>query len=212
MDRTSASRPPPPRHLALIAGLAVLLAALAVPALAAPSPRADGAPAAPAAEASADPSPKTPRGPKPKGPKAKVEQAPITLRGTVRAARDADGRREYRLTSDGTTYVLDGGPAWWYGEDHPLEPFVGRTVTITGGVAEGSTEVDVATVDGEAIRAAGRPPWAGGWKVVGERHPGWSQEKADRWEQHLERKRERFGGCFPPGHCREDGAADLSGS
>ena len=58
------------------------------------------------------------------------------------------------------------------------------------------TEVDVLAVDGTVIREAGRPPWAGGWKRVGERHPGWSQEKADRFKA-------KFGACFPPGQCKD---------
>jgi hypothetical protein len=54
---------------------------------------------------------------------------------------------------------------------------VGKTVTIAGTHREGSTDVSVDTVDGTAIRAEGRPPWAGGPKVVGERHPGWKAWK-----------------------------------
>jgi opacity protein-like surface antigen len=42
----------------------------------------------------------------------------------------------------------------------------------------------------------GKPPWAGGWKRVGEGHPGWSQEKADRFKA-------KFGDCFPPGQCKD---------
>jgi hypothetical protein len=59
-----------------------------------------------------------------------------------------------------------------------------------------------------ALREPGKPPWAGGWKVVGEKHPGWSQEKADRFKA-------KFGDCFPPGQCKDkpdkgagDGADD----
>ncbi len=75
-------------------------------------------------------------------------------------------------------------------------------MTITGEQAAGSTEVDVLTVDGKALREPGKPPWAGGWKVVGERHPGWSQEKADRFKA-------KFGDCFPPGQCKtKDKAGD----
>ncbi len=59
----------------------------------------------------------------------------------------------------------------------------------------GGTEVDVQTVDGTAIRAPGKPPWAGGWKVQGEKHPGWSQAKADKFKA-------KFGDCWPPGHCK----------
>jgi hypothetical protein len=49
-------------------------------------------------------------------------------------------------------------------------------------------------VDGKTIREPGRPPWAGGWKVVGEKHPGWSQEKADRQAAKDAAKAERGAG------------------
>ncbi len=51
---------------------------------------------------------------------------------------------------------------------------------MVGEQEQGSTAVDVQTVDGKVIREPGKPPWAGGWKRVGKDHPGWSQEKADR--------------------------------
>jgi hypothetical protein len=38
----------------------------------------------------------------------------------------------------------------------------------------------VETVNGKALRAAGKPPWAGGPKVVGKIHPGWKEGKAGR--------------------------------
>ena len=69
-------------------------------------------------------------------------------------------------------------------------------MTVDGEVAEGSTDVDVLAVNGTALREAGKPPWAGGWKVVGKQHPGWSQEKADRFQA-------KFGDCFPPGQCKD---------
>ncbi len=43
---------------------------------------------------------------------------------------------------------------------------------MTGEIAEGSTEIDVQSIDGKAVRAPGRPRWAGGPKVVGEKQPG----------------------------------------
>jgi hypothetical protein len=70
-------------------------------------------------------------------------------------------------------------------------------VTVTGETHTGSTDVDVLTVDGTVIREPGKPPWAGGWKVVASAHPGWSQEKADRFKA-------KFGDCFPPGQCKKD--------
>jgi hypothetical protein len=51
-------------------------------------------------------------------------------------------------------------------------------VTIAGD-QEGDAEVDVDTVDGKAIRAPGKPPWAGGPWVVGPSHPGWKSWMAD---------------------------------
>ena len=128
--------------------------------------------------------------------KTKVEKAPITLKGSIDAATDADGATTYTLTSGGTTYTLEAGPKWFFGDKHPLKPFVGKKVTIEGQVAAGSTEVDVTSVNGTALRDPGKPPWAGGWKKVGHLHPGWSQAKADRFKA-------KFGDCFPPGKCKD---------
>jgi hypothetical protein len=120
----------------------------------------------------------------------------ITLSGTVATATDAKGRPTFSLSSGGKTYELDAGPPWFWGTNNPLAKFAGKSVTITGETHVGSTEVDVQTVDGTAIRAPGKPPWAGGWKVVGEKHPGWSQAKTDKFKA-------KFGGCWPPGHCKQ---------
>jgi hypothetical protein len=128
--------------------------------------------------------------------KTKVEKTPITLTGTINTATDADGEATYTLRDGGTTYTLDAGPSWFFGDNHPLKPFVGQSVTVEGEVAAGSTEVDVKSVNGTALRGEGKPAWAGGWKRVGELHPGWSQEKADRFA-------EKFGDCFPPGQCKD---------
>lgn len=127
--------------------------------------------------------------------KGKAPKTPITLTGTVATATDADGNPTYTLRSGSTTYTLEAGPPWFFGDKHPLKPFVGKSVTIVGEKAADSNEVDVETVDGKALRAPGKPPWAGGWKAVGEKHPGWSQEKADRFKA-------KFGDCFPPGQCK----------
>ena len=129
----------------------------------------------------------------------KTPEVAITLHGTVTTAKDAKGRPTFSLTSGGTTYELEAGPPWFWGDNNPLAKFSGKTVTIAGETHTGSTEVDVQTVDGTAIRAPGKPPWAGGWKVVGEKHPGWSQAKADKFKA-------KFGGCFPPGQCKHDEA------
>ena len=55
----------------------------------------------------------------------------------------------------------------------------GKSVSIAGSTHEGETELDVETVDGTALRAPGKPPWAGGPWVVGETHPGWKPWMAD---------------------------------
>lgn len=128
--------------------------------------------------------------------KEKTPKTPITLTGTVETSTDADGETAYTLTDAGKTYTLDAGPRWFFGDKYPLKPYVGKNVTIVGEVAEGSTDVDVKSVDGTALRGEGKPPWAGGWRKVGPAHPGWSQEKADRFKA-------KFGDCFPPGKCKD---------
>jgi hypothetical protein len=192
-------------RLALVTALALVLTAVALPALAA---NPDTGPAGGNGERGPVTADKSPNPNAAKAKKAKVPKEAITLTGTVTAATDADGNAEYRLSSGGTTYTLDAGPAWFHGDNHPLKAFAGESVTIVGEIAEGSTEVEVATVDGTAIRAAGKPPWSGGWKRVGEGHPGWSQEKADRMAEKAERMKEKFGECFPPGKCKDAAAAE----
>jgi hypothetical protein len=158
------------------------------------------------------------RPPKPvKADKGKGE--PVTMSGTIGTRTDADGNVEYILTSGGTVVVLDAGPAWFFGDDHPLQGRVGDRVTIVGEQRAGEAAVEVETVDGVRLREPGKPPWAGGWKAVGERHPGWSEEKAaraaDRAARHAERnaaKAARHGtDCWPPGQCK-DGALDEGSS
>ncbi len=105
---------------------------------------------------------------KPKGPKVE-----ITLRGTLAAATDEKGRPTFTLTANGTTWEISAGPKWFYGDDSPLAAYVGKSVTVIGSHREGATDVSADTVDGKELRAAGRPPWAGGPRAVGERHPGW---------------------------------------
>src|SRR5215210_7165125 len=132
--------------------------------------------------------------------KDKAPGTPVTLTGTVGTSTDADGATTYTLESGGTTYTLEAGPSWFHGDNHPLKAYVGTSVTVVGEQAPDSNDVDVESVDGKALREPGKPPWAGGWKVVGERHPGWSQEKADRFHA-------KFGDCFPPGKCKDKPAA-----
>ena len=50
---------------------------------------------------------------------------------------------------------------------------------MAGEAEQGSTELDVDTVDGKAIRAPGKPPWAGGPWAVGPTHPGWKSWMAN---------------------------------
>lgn len=190
------------RHVAVVLGLSLLLGAVGLPALAAdPSPT----PGEPEATRPVKPGKsEDAHAARAEKARAKADRAPavdVTLRGAVSRVTDADGHDEYRLTVGGTTYVLDAGPRWYHGDRHPLRDLVGTTVTITGSQREGSTEVDVAAVDGTALRGGGTPPWAGGWKRVGEAHPGWSAEKAERHAA-------KHGDCWPPGHCRRDAAAD----
>ena len=127
--------------------------------------------------------------------KEKTPSTPITVSGTVQKGTDAEGETAYTLTDGGTTYTLEAGPKWFF-ETYPLEQYVGDDVTIDGEIKEGSNVIEVLSVNGTALRAPGKPPWAGGWKRVGEKHPGWSQEKADRFKA-------KFGDCFPPGQCKE---------
>lgn len=144
------------------AGLVAVVAIAVAPSLAAdPSPRPDP--------------PGRERSKADKGP-----ETPVTVSGTIRATTDENGRTEYAVTSGGTTFELDAGPPWWFGRAHPLAGLVGTSVAITG-TTRGNGELDVETIDGRALREPGRPPWAGGPKVVGERHPGFKPWKADLW-------------------------------
>jgi hypothetical protein len=132
--------------------------------------------------------------------KDKPAKAPITVTGTIEKSTDADGKASYTLADGGVTYTLEAGPKWFFADGaYPLDAYVGKHVTIVGEMAAGTTEVDVTSVDGTALRGEGKPPWAGGWKRVGSMHPGWSQEKADRVKA-------KFGDCFPPGQCKDKSA------
>jgi hypothetical protein len=198
-------RPDPRRAGLALVVLVALVAVVAIPALAA-STRSPGAAAITAANATASEKPG-------KGAKASKEpEVSVTLRGAVAATKDAEGHTTYTITVDGRTVGLDAGPSWFFGDKHPLAPFVGKTVTVTG--EQSGDEVDVETVDGVRLREPGKPPWAGGWKVVGSAHPGWSQEKWDRWQQHQADKGAKSGaagappgapGCWPPGQCKDHG-------
>lgn len=111
---------------------------------------------------------------------AKADKAPDiakTMTGTVASSLDGKGRATYTMVVGGVTWELSAGPKWFWGANNPLAAYVGKSVEVTGTYHAGETELDVATVDGKAIRAAGKPPWAGGPKVVGSSHPGWKEGK-----------------------------------
>ena len=133
--------------------------------------------------------------------RAEQEQV-VTVTGLVSSSPDAEGDTGYTITVDGQVIRLGAGPRWFYGDTYPLDPFVGKTVTVTGeqggngpkqGKGKGNRpvkprstgpEIDVFTVtlNGQTtvIRAAGKPPWAGGPKTVGSRHPGHGKGRAGR--------------------------------
>jgi len=107
---------------------------------------------------------------------AKADRGPEltkTVTGTVVKGTDDKGRPSYAMTTGGTTWSLSAGPPWYWGDANPLKASVGKNVTIAGTYHEGGTDLSVETVDGTAIRAEGKPPWAGGPKAVGKDHPGW---------------------------------------
>lgn len=208
-------------HIGIMA--AVLAGSLAAVALAAGGVGSSGTPGAATASDGNDTSGKGDKaGKADKGNKAKrpdkAKSVDVTVAGTLGTRTAADGSTEYTLTSGATVLTLDAGPAWFFGDAYPLAPYVGKQVTIGGEQKEGSTSVDVLTVDGTALREPGRPPWAGGWKAVGKDHPGWTQEKADRRAAKQAAKparqagkMERFGlQCWPPGHCKDGSARDVN--
>jgi hypothetical protein len=197
------------RTLVALLATAGLVGLLALPVVAAdPS---GGATAAASASVAPDATPKPGKSPKPGKAKEKAPAAPVTMTGTVGTRTDAEGDLEYTLTNGATVVVLDAGPSWFHGDDHPLKEDVGQRVTVIGEQRAGSAEIEVETVDGVALREPGKPPWAGGWKAVGSAHPGWTQEKQDRWEARQAAKAERNAAkaqahgveCWPPGHCKD---------
>jgi hypothetical protein len=156
-----------------------LLLAAVILAVAVAAPVVVGADPSPSPKAAA--SAKPDKSPHPaKAPKAEKSPAiAITLIGIVIGSTDAKGRPTFSLKSAGITYELSAGPKWFWGKNNPLATFVGKSVKVIGTHQEGSTDVDVDTVDGKALRGGGRPPWAGGPRAVGEKHPGWKAWKAD---------------------------------
>jgi hypothetical protein len=190
--------------LAVLAVL-VLAVAIALPALAASPSASPGA-------GPAGPNPtKAPK--EPKEPKAeRSPEVSVTVHGLVSSSKGADGTTDTTIASAGKTLHLHVGPPWYVAAKDPLAAFVGKTVTVVG-EQEGDA-IDVETVDGVAVRAPGKPPWAGGWKTVGSAHPGWSQAKADREKARAERKAAREAAraaCQAAGTCVDD-EPDASGA
>ena len=147
-----------------------------------------------------------------KAAKERVPETPITVTGTVAATTDADGDKLYTLTAGGKTYTLEAGPAWWYGANHPLAVFVGKSVTVIGEL-EASTEIDVVSVDGKVIRTTtGKPPWAGGPKRVGEKHPGWKSWHAAHPDGKPGKGLGRNGHATAPGQLKKAAAAAAAAS
>ena len=195
----------PRRPILAIAAAALAAAAISVPVvggvLPASAPAGAVAPAAedPAATPAPEATEKPGKGPKEEppgrgqregnaGPPGQLDKEdrpvenPVELTGTVGTRTNAEGETEYTLTVNGTVLKLEAGPPWFFGDNHPLAPFVGTSVTVQGEQAEGSDSVDAHVVDGTVIREPGRPPWAGGPKEVGEIHPGWKDWKAAKGE------------------------------
>ena len=157
--------------------ISIALLAIAIPVLGADpsSPPGQSKP-----EKSGKPDKATNPGQAKKGEKAaRAPEVDVTVEGTVQQGTDGQGRPTFTLTAGGTTWELSAGPPWYWGDKNPLAAYVGKSVKIAGSHHEGETELDVATVDGTAIRAAGKPPWAGGPWVVGPAHPGWKDWMAE---------------------------------
>jgi hypothetical protein len=169
-----------PRRLALLAVAVIATLAIAIPVIAAdPS-------SSPPGQTKPEKSPKPGKSGNPgQEKKAERDKAPktpevdVTVEGTVQQSTDDKGRPTFTLTAAGKTWELSAGPPWYWGDKNPLKAFVGKSVKIAGSTHEGSTELDVETVDGTAIRAAGKPPWAGGPWAVGSIHPGGKPWMAD---------------------------------
>jgi hypothetical protein len=179
-----------------VAACLVLAIVVAIPVLAAsPAPSRSSAPSGPGeGNGQAE------------GPKGSHEpEVTVTVTGTVQATTAPDGSTAYSLSSNGRTLALENGPTWWQQASDPLKAWVGKSVTIAG--EQSGDEIDVQAVNGVAIRAPGKPPWAGGWTAVGSAHPGWTQEKADRQKAKAAAKQQREAAnaaCRAAGTCPDD--------
>jgi hypothetical protein len=162
------------RRVSLVAVAFVATLAIAIPVMGAdPSPFAG-----PPGQSKPDKSPK-PNKPDKATKADKGPEVAVTLQGTVTKGIDENGRPTYSLTAGGKTWQLSAGPSWYWGDENPLNPYVGKSVSIAGSTEAGDTELEVDTVDGKALRESGKPPWAGGPWVVGKTHPGWKDWMAD---------------------------------
>jgi hypothetical protein len=128
---------------------------------------------------------------------AKTPEVAVTVEGTVAQGKDGQGRPAFTLTANGKTWELSAGPPWYWGDRNPLKAYVGKSVKVAGSTHEGSTELDVETVNGTAIRAPGKPPWAGGPWVVGPTHPGWKSWMAGGKPGHGNAKNKAAKGAEP---------------
>ena len=112
-----------------------------------------------------------------------ADEVVTTLSGVLSTKADADGDVDYYIGD----VRLSVGPPWFWGDKHPLTGLVGKTITVTGHMETGNPakakanakakdngpEFEVLTVNGTTVREPGKPPWAGGPKVVGPSHPGY---------------------------------------
>jgi hypothetical protein len=156
------------RSALLVAGLAGLLA-IAVPVIA-----ADPSPAPPGQQNKPD----KPGKPAKAAKEAKGPEVDLTLSGTVTKATDEKGRPTYTMTVAGVAWELSAGPNWFKGANDALEAQVGKSAQVAGKHHEGDHELDVETINGQPVRAEGKPKWAGGPSVVGASHPGYKAWKA----------------------------------
>ncbi len=115
-----------------------------------------------------------------------ADEVVTTLKGVLTTKKDAEGEVDYYIGD----VQLSVGPPWFWGAKHPLVGLVGQAITMTGHMETGNPvkakakanatakdagpEFEVLTVNGKTIREPGKPPWAGGPKVVGPSHPGYA--------------------------------------
>ncbi len=101
----------------------------------------------------------------------KVAEALTEQTGTLTTQTTTDGETVYVLQTVSGDLVLEVGPPWFWGAHHPLAPFVGQAVTVTGLQTSGSNGFAVFSINDQVIRGPGRPPWAGGPKTDGQQAP-----------------------------------------